>query len=889
MIITSTEEQRRYKMEENMLILSGICPICGATLDYAEDARAVKCYACDTVIPTARLEFAIPTAKGACESTSERRIAEGTVSAEAGLAYIGNFFEGYDWASFAESDKLTIPLLDAIAETCKIKFSTDPLTYILNFRRIAVPVLKKIEGLEVLEVEILNKYKSDDISDIFEYFDTYSSITRAIVSSRAALYSELQTNIRLADRFGADRLIIEDLERSLEVFETECAKVNAIEDISEIESYRVAKRAKDELLSSKLRESGIDAQKTYEKAVSLLEAGDVDNALHLFHAVRGFRDSVELIKKHSRTFSFNDEFVEMAGIKYLLIKRDITEFNVLKPDEYDKVSIGALHEIKNGVPEKYPAISDITKIIGCYGSRIFFIRNNEKICCYDTKSDELYANVRDLDTALRGDYVVDEYHPIRFSSDRSKFFICKKLRDEVKRGCFGRKKVKNTVSRQNNYSVVLINMDNVTARTILPAVVDIMDYFNDKLFYTTIALEGGGASFRVCNIDDGTNDSILDAECIIHDVCDGKIIYSTWAPNQYNTNIYSVDLATKEVSTIDVNVKEFYTTYESKVFYTVGSDAYNRLYSANYDGSDRCEIMENAGRICMLRSGWIYYIQGEGRNTCLMKVSSDGSKNMLIASRFAELVKVTNGYIYYINTQNELRIVRTDGNGDKRITDSVSDECIIIDDNSIYCLRSEYVGEKDGNENGMAYSLYSTDLDGKNMKKLVFNVTSIKEYDENTIYLSKKRTADFMVSTPVSKKRENVEKVTADIISYCTFNKKTAAIETVLTLGAPTPSSIAFKSGCFGLGKKKIRNATITEIPATVSYVREGASKEGAVLFEEHEGERKRKQSVIDKKNEKKQRKRELKDAKKNTRRAKQDAKRARKASPKISADEAAE
>ncbi len=851
-------------MEENMLYLTGLCPYCSAALDYREDARAVKCHACGATLPTAKLEL-YKSSTDAAESTQERQIADGVLSAEAALAYVSNYLEDYDWACFAESARLTIPLLDAISESCKLKFSTDPITYILDFRRIAVPVLKKIECLDLIEVEIINNYKSDDISDLYEYFDTYSAITHAIVDMRDSLYKDLTADIRLASKFGADKMIINELERSLDVFDGKVRAITAVNDLNEIEMYRQAKLAKDAKLVETLRESGLDAEKTYAKALELLEDGNVDSALHLLHAVAGYKDTCDIIKRHSRTYSFNNEFIEMAGRRYILERRETFEFNVKKPTEYTPSVLFSLYEIVGGVPSTVPSITQISKLIGCHGTRIFYIRNDETICCFETNSELLYANVRELDSAvMRGDYVYGDERPVKFSTDRSKFFILKKLRDEVKRGCFGRKKKVKSVgfTRQNNYAVVLVDMDTVMARTVLPSIVDVMYYFDDKIFYTTVSADTGAQSFRLCNIVDGTNDAILDMECVIHSVVGGKVIYSLWAPSCYNMDLYSIDLETKEKALIDTNVHSYRETHLDKVFYTVGSDDYNRLYSANFDGSDKQEIMENAGRILSIRSGWIYYVSGEGRNACLMKVSADGTKHTLIASRFDRLVKRDDGYIYYVTTNDELHVVRTDGRGDRLIMDSVARARIIIDDAGVYCLRSEYVGEIDGDEDGMAYSLYFTDLCGKNLKKLAFGVVSISEYDDKTIYFCKKRTAQYTVSTPVGKDGYDVNVITRDVKTYCALEKATAKVEVILTLGVPTANSVTVKSGCF---KKKVRNPIISEMQREVaSLIHKDAKRSGAVLDEEREDARLEREAVVQRKQDKKNEKRELKEAKKN-------------------------
>ena len=817
---------------EDKLYITGLCPYCSLPLDYEPEDSAVLCPVCSKAIPTSALKLPGIDASFSSEQEENLHIAEGLTSAEAGLIYMDNFCENFDWAAFAETDKLSIPLLDTIAATAKIKFSDDPLTYMLDFRRLALPVFKKIEGLEVLRVDLALRYKSDDMSDMFEIFDVYSTVTKAIVASREQIKKELLSAIRAAKKFDISEEDCADLERSFELFERLADAVIAAESIDDIEVYRTLRHAKDAALISRLRESGIDAKKTYEKALSLISEGKLDAALHLLLIIRGYADSEHLLAAHTRIFSFGEEFSEMAGRQYV-IRKKLSYFNPAEPEKYSADSL-SLYEIRGGELATPAVISQISRIIGVFGTKIFFIRNSSRLCCFDTSSGELYANVRVLDEAPVGDYAIDDgYMAPLFSSDGGKFFIRKKLREpERRRGCCGSRK-SVSINRQNNYSVLMVDMDKVSAEVVIPEAVDVMDFFGDRIFYTVLSAKDGSSAFRVYDVTTGEHSDILDSNSVIHNVIDGVIIYSTYAPNSDNMNLYTIDFERREPILIAKNIRDYYTSYGDRIFYTVGNESYNRLYSSRLDGCERREILENVKRICTVRSGYIYYVSGTGRNSCLMKVSYDGERNIRVAPRFSHMLRISGGYLYYASTSGELCIVRCDGHGMRVIADKVDTSSIIIDDKKIYCLREDDVRDREGLGDGAIYSLYSTDLEGKNLKKLAYGVTEVKEYNEKNLYICTKKSESYLITTPIGKKKSSTDTVVCPVTEYATLDKDTEEITPIVTLGVPERTFTTYRSGCLFFRKTKRRDGTVTLMPRVISYKRRGVTDEGTVLREE--------------------------------------------------------
>ena len=873
-------------MNDNKLLLSGVCPYCPAILDYSEDSRAVVCHSCGNVVPT-RILRPLDFAKRENESTeNDRRIADGVTSSGAGVIYFDNFCESYDWKEFALHSCLSVPTLDSIAEACKIKFSADPVTYYLAFRCMAIPVLKKIEGLDVLEVEIIDNYKSDDISDLFEYVDRYSSITKEIENKRESLTTELKRYIKLAKRFAINPQLLADLEQTFKMFTEKVNAISATSNIEEIPGYAKAKAIKDAKLAEDIRKKGIDAEKTYVKGMELLEAGNVDNALHLFAAINGYRDTVKLIKDHSTIFKFNDELAELAGKYYVVKRRSAPVFEPSNPVPVSEGSL-AFYEIKKKLPSAAPTLTAVTDVIHSFGSKVFYLRNNVSICCYETLNKNYSANVKVLDEAPYGDYVLRHPTPVYYSSDKTKFFIRKKLRETTteKRGCFGfgRKKLKkkHAENRGNNYSVLLVDMDNASSKIILPEIVDIMDYYNDKIFYTALDKEASKPVFRVYDINTDKSMDILNSNYFIHSVSNGKVVYSLKLYSENNMDLYSMDIETKESKLIDTNVRRYYAMSGSRVFYVIGSRDDERLYAANLDGSDKCEIMENPGRICTFSSGWLYYINGEGLNACLMKVSTDGAKNMLVASRFGQLVKVLNGYIYYIATNGDLKVVRSDGTNDVRIAPAIGDlSKIIIDKEKVYYLKDDDFGKVLGNVRRSGYSLYSTDLYGKNLRKLSHDVSAMMEYNDRYIYLCKRRGAAYEIFTPVDRKTTVNELYPTSLTYYEAYDRVTGKFEEIVRLGEPTPSTVTYKKSWLPFSKYITEETSVNELDTHFNIypnVRENVAEVGMVEKEEELAEQKRLEELHAAKNARKkakQEKRAAKKQKKQDKKAKKAAKR---------------
>ena len=120
------------------------------------------------------------------------------------------------------------------------------------------------------------------------------------------------------------------------------------------------------------------------------------------------------------------------------------------------------------------------------------------------------------------------------------------------------------------------------------------------------------------------------------------------------------------------------------------------------------------------------------------------------------------------------------------------------------------------------------DMSGHNVRKLLFDVTLIDNFDDNTIMIKRAEEALFEFTIPVDKKNNTTtERRNYNLTHYCKFDKNTGALTTLLTLGLPDETEYEFK-GCFG--KKKKFSSSYKQIPKKTTYKRANVAKAGSVF-----------------------------------------------------------
>ena len=848
-------------MKENNY-LTGYCPNCYSKIDFDPNEKAVQCPACEANISVSNV---ITNLNGSSQSSREVNSNVPDVShfisqietAESGLAYLQNYFENMDWKDYNKYSAIYIADIQQMVEKNKIKNAANPQTWLLEFESISLPLSKKIDGLNELCQEMAKVYNPDDSTNVYSIYDLYKKNCRAIIANRESLLKTLSLDIKYAEKYGLEESVVSDMREKLNLLTEKCNAVKLIEKVQEIPEVAELYNKQQQALVDSLAAKGINAEQVYNYAVQDYQyTHDKLVVLREFYSIKGYKDSNDYIDKINKLYDFEEdqeqvkENLLIIGDKTYIVKVDENKQSGClfkqKQSEVDpqKGITYGLYEVNNGLVSKDSVCSGITKILASWAGRLYFIKNNRNICRYNTVTREELI----VDKARPNDYKdLDNNYNFMLTSDGKRFYFKKRL--EIKStqpGClalFGKKP--EQIENKNNCSVVLIDLETGNSQTVIDEAIDIYHNFNDKIFYTySPNAKDDKELFMLCDLKTGTKTKILNEHCLIHDVYNEKVVYTLYEPNEYNKSLHVFDLNSGTDKLIENNIYEFFKIIEGKIYYTVGNEDYAPLFSIDFDGKNRTEILRNVENICYVNGGWMYAIRGFGRNKALYKISTDGKKRIFLCSRVQRYVKELNGYVYYTDLSDDLHIVRNDGKDDKVLVSDIVDESIIVDEDYIYFMRNELVEPKTSNvganegslgflkvELGMSnkdrynYSLYRMDYNGANIRKLAFDVLAVHEYDNNTILYSKLEKATYEI-TDANSKDEKAKPIIKQYLihSYHSYDKKTGQSSLLIALNGPTDKDVQFRSGCFGHKKGK---PVFTKVNPTI-YKKTGVQASGA-------------------------------------------------------------
>ena len=827
------------------------CPNCGSKLEYESKDKSVNCYVCDSLVNVPGVSigsnggntFVGITGMGQSSMDNMTIMPPAFVgfdNPESGVVYVENFFDTYNWEDYQKGIGIDIPEIKKVIDNNKMKNGALALSWYLDYKGLAVPVGKKIEGLDKLQQEIGEAYNPVDASSACSAFDTYNRIVKKLTDEKENIFKRLETAMAYAKKFALDAAKSKEIKADFDALKAAFEeKVVVYEKLAEVPAYQQAKKEVSKQRAAELMEKGINAEEVYNKAVAQYNSSNADKsaALSMFETIRGYEDSVDYIEKINQYFVADGTLYRFFGKHYIYKVEDYTEsLNVkqlkkkakdtnAEEEEGQDMSALSLYEIVDGLPAEEALIKGIDQIIGCYGSRLYYFKR-QGIYSYDvyTKQEEC------INKGKKKDYTnADDKYELSFNSQGNAFFVRKKLSAEEPKGCL--KKNKKPEEKLNPYCVLLVDMAKNTCRTLLKEVYTLARHDEDKLFYTVAYKPAKVKSgcFRkaivpemktkllVCDIVSGESKQILDEDCEIHAVKGNNIVYSLWKPNEYNKDLHICNFKTGEDTLIECNIYRYFDIIGDKLYYTIGNVDYRPLVRCDFDGSNREEIMPNVENIIGERGGWLYVKKGRGRNAVLVKVSGDGKTRQALCTQFKEICRFVDNRVYYVDVYNSLRAVRIDGKENCELAKDVTN--VFPSEKGLYYVREESVNEVE-----TALSLYWMDFDGRNVKKIVFNIDYVKTDEAtNTLYYSKEEPIRYKVYLPKKEKKAVYETYT--INKFYRMDKDTNKSQLILTLGLPD----AVKKGCLKKKKKYIyEEAPIKQSYATHSIVVE--KKEEGVI-----------------------------------------------------------
>lgn len=854
-------------MSEYVNHITGKCPNCGRVLSYDPTAsdQIIECKACDQSFAIAQLmnQFAGPAAQAQATGAP---VVDSSASA---IAYLESYFECVDWEDFARSSDITFHDIDQMVDGVLIRSAADPASWELSFDSIAIPLEKKIEGLNFLRDSFFEQYVSVDElddNDAMRDFDAYRSNAKRIVDAKDGLMQKLDRAIRFAEKYGADAEKLADMRAKYEKIEVKLSVITVVEMYRELPGYTEAEKKKQERIASELAAKGIQAERVYSGAVEAYESGSRSSALlNEFVSVRGYKNASEFIKKLNVYMNFavsGRQLLRIADKYYLVRDASLPVFNVSDAasqggkklhGKQKKLAELEAQEERNAIShmkrtELLPvldgrvagntaAVTGITKVLANYGKNLFYIKDNKSICRFNTEcgaSEGIHqtegAPVEVLYGAKFGDFE-SKNGEIEVIRCKDRMFLRTKLRKtEEKVGCL--KNLKNKIFRKkptekvekNNYSLIKVAFADGQTEVAIPAMVDIVCSCDNQIFYTTFETVNGIEREKFCsyNTDTGAVDELLGSDCEICGVIDNKVVYMMWMPDEYNKDLYVLDIANKRSTLLERNIYSFFRLIEGKIYYTVGNTQRRVLLSIRTDGTERTEVLKNAMSVenAELINGWLYISKGKLPNRVLLRMKADGEQSNVVCTQFKKRVCIKDGYLFYLDYVDTLCSVRLDGTQYHSIVDGVVDTFVY--DEEVFLTRKEYG----------AMSLYRVDARGDGLRKVIYGIVDVKRnpYNANEIYLYRKESVNYAIHTPIDAKTYETEHREVILEKFELYNRNSDACAEVLTLGEPDKMSKEFKSGC--LHKKVTKDTIIELVPHKIVLRREGAAEAGEISNE---------------------------------------------------------
>lgn len=736
-------------MAEKVTLKNMRCPTCGGPLKIAENSKEpVICVYCEnTIVPVAETAAPAPDETASAGFGGVVRV-EGMKTSSSALAYMEQFFEEYDWESFSYAQTISVAEINKLVNSCKASSADDKNTWFACFKAVSVPFIRKVEGCNQVLSSVIEEYKKENL-DAYSKFDAYKRIASMITTSKNEVVANLEKFSDKAVKYGASAAEINEMNAEIEkIRNIENIKTfKDVEDIPEIKSFIDEKNA---AIVRELAAKGVDAEREYNRAKSLIEERKYVEALNVLLTLKGYSDSNSLIKKIDKYFLISD-VLEVEGKLYYYKKK------IQSAD----IGIYDLHVADNGKVSSTPLVTDISYIITNYADILYYVDAHGFLKKYN-------LSLMTGETVYKG---------------------------SIKKGnvnLYGRKVYLTANIASTDYGAPeklnLIELDTATGEVkIVLSGIKIVSFNDNKIVYTTtepIKDKNGYVTSRktntnVINVETGDTVNLGNKKISVAGFVGNSVVYTCEAPNNFNLNLYVKEIGSEEpAKLIEKNIYEFFDIIEGRLFYYVGNSKKRYIISINSDGSDRKEWHTYISKILFVQGGWLYFIRKRGYNSILCKIRLDGTKRSVIASDVEEFISIKNGYLYYVNDESTLVKVRMDGSNLQELCDNVKTVLSVKEDKIVFVSVDDgFKANAFGQQMSQPVkSIYSVDFSGEGIIKLVYNIKEAKEYDEDTVYYVSEKSVKSTDGTPDKKFDElyklNVETREIEKLLDTEFKKK---------------------------------------------------------------------------------------------------------------------
>ena len=337
------------------------------------------------------------------------------------IEYFENYIKMFDYNYYIHDDVLLDENVESLINEC-MSFSYDnPLTYELEFRILIKLLSIRINSLALLEEEILDSYKKNNIIKINDQFEFYKKIISYLRDNADYYLSILIFDINMFIKYNGDRDTPIEFKEQYNSLKKALESVKNVSKLTDIKLIKKEELRKTRTIINRYVKDGLSPKRIYDNGVHYLNNEEYDKAIKELIRIPLYKDSIDIISRINTINYFDNDII-------------IFKENAYRLERIDNVS----NLTNNGSV----VIQNIKTIISKFGSTLFYINGSNLLISYNFESKELKdisnlknKNIVDKWIILRDVYIIlkdEKYSLFKLDMSSSELMLMKEDPSELK-------------------------------------------------------------------------------------------------------------------------------------------------------------------------------------------------------------------------------------------------------------------------------------------------------------------------------------------------------------------------------------------------------------------------------------------------------------------------
>ena len=459
------------------------------------------------------------------------------------IEYFEHYIKMFDYNSYIHDNVLLDENVESLINEC-MSFSYDnPLTYELEFRILIKLLSIRINSLALLEEEILDSYKKNNIIKINDQFEFYKKIISYLRDNADYYLSILIFDINMFIKYNGDRDTPIEFKEQYNSLKKALESVKNVSKLTDIKLIKKEELRKTRTIINRYVKDGLSPKRIYDNGVHYLNNDEYDKAIKELIRIPLYKDSIDIISRINTINCFDNDII-------------IFKENAYRLERIDNVS----NLTNNGSV----VIQNIKTIISKFGSTLFYINGSNLLISYNFESKELKEisnlkteNIVDKRIILRDVYIIlkdEKYSLFKLDMSSSELILMKEDPSELKF-------INDFYILNSNTNTIIQKLEDNSFTKIIEKCIDIL-YIDDNYIIFN-ELDNSRRTFLHNNLKNRTQELDLNIERIAK-IYKDEIYYEIKFGKRNILLSYSISRKTKRI--ISDSLNKFIGIYDDYIY-----------------------------------------------------------------------------------------------------------------------------------------------------------------------------------------------------------------------------------------------------------------------------------------------------------------------------------